>query len=138
MTTRTGKCLCGAVTFAADEVDTDVGACHCTMCQRWSGGILIAVTSRGVSFEGAEHIRSYRSSDWAERAFCGRCGTLLYYRLLNSDEYELCMGVFDDQSDFVLTGEIFVDRKPDGYALSGEHTRLTEAETLERYKEFAK
>jgi len=138
MSARPGQCLCGAVTFAADEVDTEIGACHCNMCQRWSGGIFIAATSRGVTFEGEKNISTYRSSDWAERGFCNKCGTLLFYRLLDSDEYELCPGVFDDQSDFVLTGEIFIDRKPDGYALAGEHPRLTEVETLERYKEFAK
>jgi hypothetical protein len=48
----------------------------------------------------------------------------------------MCVGTFDDQSEFVLALEIFIDRKPDAYALVGEHTRLTEAETLEKYKEF--
>ena len=138
MSVRRGQCLCGAVTFTAEKVDTEVGACHCRMCQRWSGGIFIAVTSSGVSFEGEEHIRTYRSSDWAERGSCSKCGTLLFYRLLDSGEYEMAIGVFDDQSDFVMAGEIFIDRKPDAYAMAGEHPRLTEAETLERYKELAK
>lgn len=137
MSTQTGQCLCGAVTFTANKVDTEIGACHCRMCQRWSGGIFIAVTSSGVSFAGEEHIRTYRSSDWAERASCDKCGTLLYYHLRDSDEYEIPTGLFDDQSEFVLKGEIFIDRKPDAYALAGEHPRLTEAETLARYKEMA-
>jgi hypothetical protein len=136
VTVHRGQCQCGAVTFSAEEVKTETGACHCRMCQRWSGGILIAATAHGLSFEGEEHISVYRSSDWAERGFCRKCGSHLFWRMPTTGEYEMCVGVFDDQSDFVLGSEIFVDRKPDGYAMAGEHPRLTEAETLEKYKEF--
>ncbi len=135
---KSGKCLCGAITFTADQVEPEIGACHCRMCQRVSGGIFITTTARGLTFAGTEHISKYRSSDWAERAFCNKCGTHLYYRILDTDEYEMCVGVFDDQSDFVLASEIFIDRKPDAYALAGDHPRLTEAETLEKYKIFGK
>ncbi len=133
---RSGKCLCGAVKFTAADVNPETGACHCRMCQLWAGGILIAATASGVKFEGEENIGKYRSSEWAERGFCMKCGSPIFYHLLKGDEYEMCVGLFDDQSDFVLTGEIFIDRKPDGYALAGEHTRLTEAETLAKYSEF--
>lgn len=135
---KSGKCLCGAITFTADQVEPEIDACHCRMCQRVSGGIFITTTARGLSFAGEEHISKYRSSDWAERAFCEKCGTHLYYRFLDTNEYEMCVGVFDDQSDFVLASEIFIDRKPDAYALAGDHPRLTEAETLEKYKIFGK
>ena len=136
MTARRGQCQCGAVTFNADEVELEFSACHCRMCQRLSGGIFLTTTVRGIRFNGEEHISIYRGSDWAERGFCGKCGSHLFYRMLKSDEYEVCVGTFDDQTDLVLAAEIFVDRKPDGYALAGEHPRLTEAETLEKYKEF--
>jgi hypothetical protein len=32
-----GQCLCGAVTIRVPEGAGWVGACHCRMCQRWSG-----------------------------------------------------------------------------------------------------
>ena len=131
-----GQCLCGAVSFTADEVKAHFGACHCRMCQRWSGGIFLTANARGLTFEGADDIAIYRSSDWAERGFCRKCGSLLFYRLLKADDYEICIGAFDDQSQFVLASEIFVDLKPAGYALAGDHPRLTEAETLEKFKEF--
>lgn len=135
---KNGQCLCGAVKFTADEVKPEISACHCRMCQRVSGGIFITTAARGVIFEGQEHISIYRSSNWAERAFCKQCGTHLYYRILETDEYDMCVGIFDDQSGFVLTSEIFIDRKPDAYSLAGEHPRLTEAETLEKYPVFGK
>lgn len=37
-----GHCLCGAVTITVDGAhDPRVGACHCRMCQRWSGGLFL-------------------------------------------------------------------------------------------------
>ncbi len=133
---KSGKCLCGAVSFTAEEVNPEIVACHCRMCQRVSGGIFITTETKGLAFDGEQHISKYRSSEWAERGFCKRCGTHLFYRLLDRDTYEMCVGVFDDPSDFALASEIFVDRKPDAYALAGEHPRLTEAETLKKYPIF--
>ena len=43
-------------------------------------------------------------------------------------------GTFDDPTPFKLAWEIFIDRKPDGYCFAGEHPRMTEAETLARFK----
>ena len=48
----------------------------------------------------------------------------------------MCVGTFDDVDDFELTSEIFIDRKPDGYAIAGDHSRLTEADTIARYSEY--
>ena len=133
----TGQCLCGAVRFTAGSVDRQSpGACHCKMCQRWSGGIFISATANDVSFDGESDLATYRSSKWAERGFCKKCGSHLFYRFIDADEYEFCIGAFDNLDDFVLTKEIFIDRKPDTYALAGDHSRVTEAETLAEYKEF--
>jgi hypothetical protein len=126
----TGRCLCGAVTFEADDVDTAVHACHCTMCRRWSGGPGLAAGVGRVRFGGTEHIGRFDSSAWAERGFCTRCGTSLFYHLKARDQYILWLGTFDDLSPFRLTGEIYVDEKPDCYALAGSHPRLTGAEFL--------
>jgi hypothetical protein len=42
----------------------------------------------------------------------------------------MSVGTFDDPSSFVLTREIFIDKKPEDYALAGDHPRLTEREIL--------
>jgi hypothetical protein len=136
MSRKSGRCQCAAVTFIAEKVPPEISVCHCRMCQRMSGGIFVTTPARGVKFDGEENVAVYRSSAWAERGFCSKCGTQLFYRILDSDEYDMCVGTFDDQSEFVLSLEIFIDRKPDAYALAGEHTRLTEAETLEKYPMF--
>lgn len=134
MTARAGQCLCGAVRFTAGKVNDSYAACHCRMCQRWAGGPFLAAGAKDVQFVGAEHLATYRSSEWAERGFCRNCGSNIYYRALDSDGYELCAGTFDVTQGLTMTEEIFVDRKPDGYAMAGDHPRLTEAETIARYK----
>ncbi len=126
----TGRCLCGAVRFRAVGVETDFHGCHCGMCRRWTGGPGFGVAVESVAFEGEEAISRFESSAWAERGFCNRCGTNLFYRLKEADRYILWMGAFDDPSAFRLTGEIFVDEKPEAYDLAGEHPRLTGAEFM--------
>lgn len=124
--------MCGAVTFAAAEVETDHSACHCGMCRRWSGGsAFFAAACKGVTFDGQEPGR-FESSGWADRGFCKTCGTTLFYFLKPTQTYLMSVGSFDDQTPFKLALEIFIDRKPDGYAFTGEHPRWTEAETFAR------
>lgn len=126
----TGGCLCGAVTFVAENVETDMEACHCGQCRRWSGSPIMAAGVGRVEFSGAEHLRRYDSSEWAERGFCRECGANLFYRLKQADKYVLWVGAFDDQAPFRLAGEIYVDDKPPGYAFAGDHPRMTGAEFL--------
>jgi hypothetical protein len=134
MTTLSGGCLCGAVRFAADDVETHYHACHCGMCRRWSGGApFFATEARALRFTGEEHVQRYTSSSWAERGFCRTCGTHLFYFLKPAGTYALSVGTFDDQAAFRLAREICIDRKPDGYALAGDRPRLTEAEAFAQF-----
>lgn len=125
-----GKCLCGAVTFTAEKVEPHVHACHCSICRKWSGGPMLAATVESVKFAGADHIKSYRSSDWAERGFCTECGTNLFYRLVEPNVYIMCTGAFENSEQFSLGGEIYIDEKPKGYNFAGDHERLTGAEFM--------
>ena len=136
MSSRVGQCNCGAVRFTANDVELEFGACHCRMCQRWSGGIFLATTVGGVVFTGEENLKRCQTSDWAERGFCNVCGASLFYRVLKLDSYEMCIGAFDNVDDFVLTSEIFIDRKPGGYSIAGDHARLTEKDTIASYSEY--
>lgn len=125
-----GKCLCGAVTFTAEDVEPHVHACHCSMCRGWTGGPMLATTASGVRFGGEEHIVRYDSSEWGARGFCGRCGSSLFFHLKPADQYMISLGALDDQSHFMLAGEIYVDMKPPAYAFAGEHPRQTGEEFL--------
>ena len=126
----TGQCLCGAVSYTAEDVETDVHSCHCGQCRRWSGASIMAAGVGSVEFSGAEHIKRYDSSAWAERGFCSQCGANLFYHLKGTERYNLWVGTFDDQTPFRLTGEIYIEDKPDGYDFAGDHPRMTGEEFM--------
>ena len=130
-----GGCLCGAVRYSLSKAPEAYGACHCGMCRRWTGGPAMAASVGAVHFDGEEHVGRYASSDWAERGFCIKCGTCLFYRLMEPDHYVLWVGAFDDPEPFALSGEIFVDEKPSGYEFAGDHPRLTAAEFMATLQE---
>lgn len=74
-----GSCLCGAVRFRAMRM-SGIVTCHCSMCRKAAGGAAGAffVARRDeVTWEGAEHLASYKSSPTLERSFCSRCGTAM-------------------------------------------------------------
>ena len=132
---QSGSCVCGAVTFTVTTPVTETGACHCGMCRKWSGGVFlgIQVPKGGLQIEGEDNLSVYTSSPWAERVFCKTCGSSLFYRVTApgpmNGEMHVGMGTFDDPSGIALTGEIYIDRKPDGYAFAGEGRHLmTQAE----------
>ena len=91
---------------------------------------MLAAEAGNVEFQGEQHIKVYSSSEWAERGFCGECGSNLFYRLKQTGKHILCTGAFDDQTPFDLVGEIYVDEKPPGYDFAGDHPRQTGEEFL--------
>jgi hypothetical protein len=128
---RTGKCLCGAVTFTAN-IQPKISACHCGMCRKWTGGVFLTTFAKDVRFTGEDAIKTYTSSDWAERGFCSHCGSSLFYRITAKGPSQgvtvIAVGALDDANGLPLEEELCIDRKPDGYAFAGEHKLLTEAE----------
>ena len=137
MEQRTGGCLCGAVTFTARLESLSFGACHCDQCRHWAGGPLMAITvaADGMAVAGAENLRVYTSSDWAERASCAVCGASLWYRVTLAEgpmagTYHLAVGTLDDMTGLTLRRELFADRTAGAYAFAGDHRRLSAAETV--------
>ncbi len=129
-----GKCLCGLVKVRAAPVRRHVEACHCTKCRRWGGSAYVGVRcGRDVEFEGGENVVRYRSSDWAERGFCRRCGSNLFFHYLPKGTYGLLAGLFPDEALEPLGEEIFIDEKPDYYEFAGERERLTGPEVLAKF-----
>lgn len=129
-----GKCLCGAVSVRAVPRRRTVEACHCTMCRKWSGVAYLGVQcGSDVEFEGKENVVRYRSSEWAERGFCGKCGSNLFFHYLPKDSYGLLAGLFSDDALEALAEEIFIDEKPDYYAFAGNAEKMTGAEVMAKF-----
>lgn len=129
-----GTCLCGAVTVRGTPGHKQVEACHCTMCRRWGGIAFVGTMCEGtVEIEGEDHVVRYRSSDWAERGFCGACGSSLFYHYLPLGTYSFAAGLFPDDSFEPLAEEIFIEQKPAYYAFAGDAEKLTGEEVIAKY-----
>ncbi len=124
-----GHCLCGACTVTVRHHGGFTGACHCRMCQRWSGAIYVSLPAEVADVEVTGPVVRYQSSDFAERAFCGTCGSHLWFRdTAEGAAYGLMPGLFDEARGIPLKSEIYVDRALPGLALAGDHRRATRAE----------
>lgn len=77
--------------------------------------------------EVAGPVQRYRSSSFAERAWCAACGTHLWIRD-DDGPYEFMPGLFDDARALPLSHEIYVDRAFASVTLAGGHRRVTQAD----------
>jgi len=74
-----GRCLCEGIKFEVDAEPLLMGTCHCTRCQRRSGGggmTAVGYPLGSLRFtEGEDLISSYEIEPGSMRRFCSRCGS---------------------------------------------------------------
>jgi hypothetical protein len=117
--THTGGCLCGAVRYEVTGPLRPVVFCHCTQCRRSTGHFLAATAARLRDFrvaEGAE-LRWYAASESAQRGFCGRCGSTLFWQPQGRDYVSIAAGTLDGATGLDSACHIFVADKGDYYAI---------------------
>lgn len=133
MTELQGQCMCGAVSVAATPLRNTMGACHCDMCRRWTSSMLLTFPA-APGHAALGPVSTYKSSDWAERAFCRECGSALWYRITAPGEMhgltQMSAGLFDNAGGTTLGLELYIDKKPEGYAFSGTRRQMTEADVM--------
>lgn len=126
-----GSCLCKAVSLSTISTNNEVGACHCNMCRKWGGSSLLAIDcGSDLSFTGEENISVYQSSEWAERGFCKLCGSHLFYRFQQNNQYIVPAGIFDNREGLIFDHQIFIDEKPEYYSFANETKKMTGAEVM--------
>lgn len=125
-----GECMCGVVKLSATAKKPSVVVCHCDMCRRWSAGPFMSVSCQAVTFDGQENISRIRSSDWAERGSCTKCGSNLFYHPMGGNDYQIAAGLFDTHSLLRMSLQLFTDRKPAFYEFANETRMMTSAEAI--------
>jgi hypothetical protein len=119
------------VRFTAVPKKMHMDVCHCDKCRRWSAGPFMGVScGTSVKVEGEASLRSFASSEWADRQFCGECGSTLFWRMRETGETSVSFNAFDDVSGFTFTDEIFIDEKPAIYAFANATHKQTGAEVF--------
>ena len=125
-----GKCLCGAVTVSATVTKPIVRACHCDMCRQHTSSMFMSLATDAGSLTFNGPTKTYQSSDWAERGFCENCGSTLWYRALADADKNVAAGLFENAGNAPLKLEFFIDKRPSGYALAGEHRKMNTEEMI--------
>ncbi len=129
-----GKCLCGGVTFTVKSETGNVGACHCSLCRTWSGGVVMALEdAEDLKIADETMLGVYKSSDWAERCFCRTCGTNLFWRSPEYGHVIVMAGAIAEQDRLQFTRQIYIDNKPAHYEFANPTANLTEAEFLAQF-----
>lgn len=94
-----GGCLCGSIRYRSTAAPVRGVICHCSMCRRHSGAPVLAfVHFPAAQFQwiGGEPTR-FRSSEFAERGFCPKCGsTLSMHEQVLADRVQITVGSLDE------------------------------------------
>ena len=82
MTERTGRCLCGAVSFKIVAEPLATRVCWCRDCQHLAanGSVNLLVPADALTISGAlaEYTKTADSGNVVTRQFCPSCGTQLF------------------------------------------------------------
>lgn len=117
MPNRTGGCLCGAVRYELTADPMFQVACHCTDCQRASGGsptLAMIVPPDAVKITKGQVKRFVSQGDSGAdvvREFCENCGSPLFSRPMagGAQIVVVKIGSLDDPTGFAPQVDMYMD-----------------------------
>lgn len=123
---RSGGCLCGKVRYALAGEPLATVICHCTNCQKQSGGafsVNLIATEKDLSIEGA--LRTFDdagdSGNAVHRRFCPDCGSPIISALAASPGIvALKAGTLDDPSGLSPQMQVWCDSRQDWVAFAAD------------------
>lgn len=112
-----GGCSCGGVRFYTSGNLRPIRICHCGQCQKQTSSYYRSTSSANEDFHlvKSNTLKWYPSSETAERGFCERCGSVLFWRMTQSDNpadldrVSIQMGVFDERLALPTEAHIFTE-----------------------------
>ena len=119
-TSRSGGCECGAVRYETGGPLRKVVYCHCGQCRRTSGHYVAATACATENFhvEKDGGLRWFRSSDIAERGFCGECGSSLFWKPDHGKYVAIMAGTLDVPTGLTAREHIHMDDASDYYTVA--------------------
>lgn len=129
MTERTGRCLCGAVSFTLSSEPLATRVCWCRDCQHLAanGTVNLLVATDGLSISGAlaEHSKTAASGNQVTRQFCPACGTHLFARSSARPEFRVVRaGNLDQPSSIRPIMNIWASSAPEWACLDPQLERV--------------
>ena len=96
--------------------------CHCGQCRKWSGHYVAATAAwredLTISQRSEGDLSWYRSSEHAQRGFCRRCGSGLFWQHDELDTISIYAGTLEGPTGLETRAEIYVEDKGDYYGLA--------------------
>ena len=117
---KSGGCLCTAVRYRVEGPLQQITACHCGQCRKITGHFFASTDAleADTTIECPEGTLTwYKSSDIAERGFCNRCGSCLFWRKFDSGRIAITPGTLDDTKSLTIERHIFCKWKGDYYEI---------------------
>jgi hypothetical protein len=114
MTTLTGHCLCGNVTYSAESDPLVTAICHCSNCQHQTGStysLVVAVPRPSLNIDGST-LATFDTTTEAtgtpsHRQFCSNCGSpLVTLADAAPDLAFIKAGTLDDNTGLTPTIEV--------------------------------
>jgi hypothetical protein len=114
-----GSCLCGGVTYRVTGALRPVVYCHCEQCRKTSGHFVAATSceSDQLVLLADEELRWYRSSASAQRGFCQRCGSSLFWRPEGKTYLCIMAGTLARPTALAASAHVYVHMASDYYAI---------------------
>ena len=115
MANRAGGCLCGAVRYELTSEPSMTAVCHCTHCQRQSGGVFstnLVVPEKDYVQRGATKVYADTgdSGQPVYRHFCADCGSPIVSKVAAMPGVVMVKaGTLDDMSGLAPAVEVYTD-----------------------------
>lgn len=115
-----GSCLCGAVKFSVHELGASVTACHCKQCRKQSGHHWASGYASKCKIDIQGNVRWFAASKFAQRGFCPRCGSFLFWDAHDEGGMSFALGAIDGPTGLHLKKHIFTAHKGDYYEIADD------------------
>ncbi len=122
--TYKGQCLCGAIKYEVDKIESQMGHCHCSMCRKFHGAAFAtlgeAKTENFHWLQGKELLKTYTAQNGTKRQFCEECGSSMIFIPSNDtgELIEFSLGTLDSDIELKPDAHIFIDSKANWYEVT--------------------
>ncbi|MDH3693974.1 MAG: GFA family protein [Gammaproteobacteria bacterium] len=127
-----GGCLCGAIRYRSEEEPTRCVICHCEDCRKHSGAPCLSFVhfpKSAFKWLTAEPHR-YRSSRFAERGFCPKCGsTVSMHEEVLEDRVQIAIGSLDNPHDISPQDHVWTSSKINWFEVNDNLPRFEKSST---------
>jgi len=115
-----GNCECKKISFEINQAIKYFSHCHCSQCRKSHGsafGSFIEVEESLFKYNsGIKDIKSFASSKYCKRKFCGICGSnIMFFDERNPDKYYVSAGALDGKISLPKAHHVFVGSKASWY-----------------------